>query len=86
MRTAIETGRSIEVIVEAMNSIEVEELKAILESISRDTALGPMTNPSAWQGGGKFDAARQTRKVIQAILDFKMEVSGIGNFLKVEGQ
>ena len=80
MRTSIETGRSIEVIVEAMNSIELGEIDAILKSLSRDEAIGPLVDPTLWGHGGMFDVARQTRKVLNAIRAFKIEVSGIGNF------
>ena len=83
MRESEEVGKSIEGIVETMNSVSIEELDSILQSISRDEALGPMIDPTLWGHGGKFEAARQTRKVIQAIRDFKMEVSGIGNLATV---
>ena len=83
MRTPEEVGKSIEGIVLAMNSVSIEELDSILQSISRDEALGPMIDPTLWGHGGKFEAARQTRKVIQAIRDFKAEVSGTGNFTNI---
>lgn len=82
MRTPERIGKSIEGIVKTMNSVSIEELDALLESTSRDTALGPMIDPTAWQGG-KFETARQTEKVIRAIRDFKVEVSGIGDFITV---
>lgn len=82
MRTPEEVGNSIEIIVEAMNSISIEELDALLKEISRDEAIGPLVDPTLWRDS-KFDTARQTRKVIQAIRDFKVEVSGIGNLTKV---
>lgn len=84
MRTPEEVGKSIEGIVVAKNSVSIDEIDNILRSISRDTALGPMVDPSTWQGGGKFDATRQTRKVMQAIRDFKAEVQGIGNLQKLD--
>ena len=83
MREPEEVGKSIEGIVETMNSVSIEELNSILQSISRDQALGPMIDPTLWGHGGKFEAARQTRKVRQAIRDFKVEVSGIGNLATV---
>ena len=83
MRTQEEVGKSIKGIVDAMNSISIDELNGILGSIGKDEALGPMLNPTFWQGGGMFEASRQTRKVIQAIHNFKVEVSGIGNFKAV---
>jgi len=84
MREPEEVGKSIEGLVVAINSVSSEELDSILSSISRDEAIGPMIDPTLWGHGGKFEAARQTRKVIQAIRDFKIEVSGIGNFAKMD--
>jgi len=79
MRTPDEVGKSIEKIIEAMNSISLEELDDILQSIKKDEALGPMLDPTAWQAGG-FEITKQIWKVIKAIQDFKAKVSGIGNF------
>ena len=81
MRTSVETGRNIEVIVETMNSIDMDELDALLESLSQDEAVGPLVDPTLWGQGGEFDVARKTRKVLKAIKAFKFEVSGIGKFL-----
>lgn len=83
MRTPEEVGEDIKSIVGAMNSVSIEELDSILQSISRDEALGPLIDPTLWGYGGKFEVAQQTRRVIQAIRDFKAEVSGIGNFVAV---
>lgn len=83
MRSPERVGNSIKGIVKAMNSISIEELDSILQSISRDEALGPMIDPTLWGHGGKFETARQTKKVIQAIRDFKVGVSGIGNFKRI---
>ena len=83
MRTSEEVGDSIKDIVKAMNSVSVKELDSILESISVDEAMGPILDPTTWQYG-RYEAANQTRTVIQAIRQFKIEVSGIGNFHKVK--
>ena len=83
MRTPEKVGNSIKGIVKAMNSVSIEELDSILRSLSKDEAIGPLLDPTLWRAG-KFEAARQTRKVIQAIRNFKMEVSGIGNFNNVK--
>ena len=79
-RAPEEVGKSIEGIVAAMNSISIEELDIILRSISRDSAIGPLLDPTYWRDTGMFEASHKTRKVVQAIRDFKVEVSGIGNF------
>lgn len=80
MRTPEEVGRSIEELVIAMNAISIEELDSILRSISRDSAIGPLLDPTYWRDSGMFELSHKTRKVIQAIRDFKVEVKGIGNF------
>ena len=83
MRTPEEVGVNIMDIVGAINSVSLEELDSILENISRNTTMGPLTDPTAWLGGQKFNEARLTKKAVQAIRDFKTEVSGIGNFTDV---
>lgn len=83
MRAPERIGKSLEAIVAVMNSISIEELDYILKDISRSETIGPMTDPTAWQGGRKFEEARQTRKVMLAIKAFKVEVSGVGNFAKL---
>ena len=79
-RTIPEVQQSITDIVTAMNSIRIEELNRMLESANREQTTGPMLDPTRFQGGEVFDAIRQTKKVLQAINDFKYEVSGIGKF------
>ncbi len=78
-RTIPEVQKSIEDLVKAMNSIRIEELSQMLQSANREETVGPMLDPTRYQMGG-FDAIRQTKKVLQAINDFKYAVSGIGNF------
>ena len=79
IRTAEQVQKSIEDIVQSMNSIRIEELNSMLESANREEAIDPMLDPARFTVGG-FEAVRQTKKVLQAIKDFKYEVSGIGNF------
>lgn len=78
-RPVVEVQKSIEDIVKAMNSIRVEELNSMLESANREQTMGPMLDPTRFQGGQVFDAIRQTKKVLEAIKTFKYEVSGIGS-------
>ena len=82
MRTPEEIGKSLTSIVVAINSVRMEELDAMLGNINRDGSIGPLLDPTAWQEG-MFQAATQTKHVMQAIRDFKVEVSGIGNFATV---
>ncbi len=74
-----EVAESLGRIIAAMNSVSIEKLDIVLAGIGRDEAIGPMVDPTAWQDN-RFDVSRQTKKIIQAIRDFKVEVSGIGNF------
>lgn len=83
MRTPEKVGESIQCIVKSINSVSIEELDSILSSISQDTTLSPLIDPTEWMEGGRFNAAMQTRQVIHAIKNFKKEVSGIGNFTNV---
>lgn len=76
---AQEIGDHLKVIVDNLNAITEEEFKEILRIESREEALGPLLNPTAFQRGG-FDLTCQTRKVIEGLLQFKREVSGIGDF------
>ncbi len=79
MRTPEEIGESMKDIIRAMNSISIEELDEVLGAGHREEALGPMLDSTAYQRG-MFEANRQTKKVLEAIRNFKVEVSGIGNF------
>lgn len=81
MRKPERIGKSIERIVKAMNSISIKELDMILEEGRRREALSLMLDPTAYQRGG-FEADRLTKKALEAIRSFKVEVSGIGNFAK----
>lgn len=83
MRDIERIGTSLTAIVTVMNSISIEELDYVLKDISRDTAIGPMLDPTAWLGEGKFDEARKTEKVLEAVKAFKKEVSGIGFFATI---
>ena len=80
VRTPAEIGESLKAIVEDMNSMSIKELDAFIQSINRDEAIGPLLDPMAWRDTGRFAAAAGTKRALQAIRAFKIEVSGIGNF------
>lgn len=84
MRTPEEIGVSLTLIVAAMNDISIEEIDAMLGNISRDSALGPMLDPTKWAREGLFEAAHKTQKVLGSIRQFKIDVSGMGNFKVVD--
>ena len=73
-------GASLRTLVVAVNAISEEDIAEILHSISRELSLGPMIDPTTWRDRNLFDTVRGTEKVIQALLDFKREVKGIGGF------
>lgn len=76
---AQEIGVHLKAIVDNLNAITEEEFKEILQVESREEALGPLLDPTAFQHRG-FDLTYQTQKVIRGLLQFKREVSGIGAF------
>ena len=63
-----------------MNALDPEVLDAMLRDLSRDSAIGPLLDPTLWRNEGLFDKAHKTEKVIRAIQAFKEEVKGIGFF------
>lgn len=77
---ARKVGVYLRALVVALNRLTEEDLEAVLSSISRDEALGPMIDPTRWRNGDLFGKAYDTRKVIQAVLILKKEVKGIGDF------
>ena len=84
MRTVEDVGQSLTDIVTAMNSISIEEIDAQVLEADKSEAIGPMLDPTLWAHGGMFEAARQTKKVMQSIREFKFAVSGIGHFRNVD--
>lgn len=70
-------------IVEAMNAMDIKDLTQMTSEISRDEAIGPLLDPTAWRGH-KFDEAKMIKTVVTAIINFKKEVSGIGRFTAVK--
>lgn len=71
------------VIVEAMNAMDIKDLVQMTQEISRDEAIGPLMDPTAWRDG-KFEEAAIIKTVVTAIIDFKKAVSGIGRFNDVK--
>lgn len=67
-------------LVITVNLISEEDIDEILRSASREMALGPLINPTTFMGGNLFDNLNGAEKVLWALLEFKKEVKGIGNF------
>lgn len=80
LQRAQEVGTCLKTLVVAANGITEEDLSELLAANSKELATGPLVDPTAWQSGGMFEANRQTTKVLRAILTFKQEVKGIGDF------
>ena len=55
-----EVEKSIEGIVRTINSVSIDELDSILQSINSDEALGSMIDPTLWGEGGKFEERRRS--------------------------
>lgn len=79
----LEIYQNMGVIVVAMNSIYIEDLKQMTQEISRDEAIGPLIDPTAWRDG-KFEEVSMVKITIKAVIDFKRAVSGIGRFHDVK--
>lgn len=77
---SLEIAKHLDNIIEHVNAITEEELVAYIGVGRREEAMGPMIDPTAWRDGGGFEASRQTIKVLQALIDFKRTVKGIGKF------
>lgn len=81
----ITLGRSLEIaphiegIVEHLNAITEEDLEALLKVGRRKEALDPLIDPTGWRDV-YGEADRQGMKALQALLDFKRTVKGIGKF------
>jgi len=79
----LEIYKKMAAIVLAMNAIDIGDLEKMTHEIARDEAIGPLLHPERWRDG-KFDEARLVKKVVNAVIAFKKEVSGIGRFDKVK--
>lgn len=79
----LEIYKKMGVIVEAMNAMDIKDLVQMTQEISRDEAMGPLMDPTAWRDG-KFEEATMIKTVVTAIIDFKKAVSGIGIFHNAE--
>ena len=77
---SISMGNKIKLLVKCINDITWGEIDEVIQSCDRDSALGPLVNPSKWTQE-VFDANHKTKKVMVALKEFKNKVHGIGNFL-----
>ncbi len=73
-------GGCLTLLITAVNSMTDEELGILLRDIGRETAIGPLLDPTAWSYGGKIREFEGMRKVLTALRTFKREVAGIGRF------
>ena len=53
-----------------LTQVSADEVKEILHGLSQDEAIGPLLNPSAWQGD-RFDANRRSRDFLEKLLALK---------------
>ena len=47
------------------------ELREIIQSAQRDSTIGPLTDPTAWQGGERFDQIHRTIEVCEALIQLR---------------
>ena len=48
-----------------------QSMRAAIERIKLETSIGPMTNPSAYQDGTRFENARQYKAVLVAAAELR---------------
>lgn len=77
---AQEVGAALKTLVVAINHISEEDIDEMLQSASREMALGPMIDPTAFRDGNLFGKIHDTEKVLRTLREFKKEVKGIGDF------
>jgi len=77
---AQEVGAALRTLIVATNHISEEDIDEMLRSASREMALGPMIDPTAFRDGNLFGKIHDTEKVLKALREFKKEVKGIGDF------
>ncbi|MBA7593467.1 hypothetical protein ES703_00387 [subsurface metagenome] len=73
-------GAALRTLIVAVNHITEEDIDEMLRSASREAALGPMIDPTAFRDGDLFGKLHDTQKVLRALREFKKEVKGIGDF------
>lgn len=77
---AQEVASHLKLLVVEVNSITKDDIGAVLKDISISETLGPILDPTGWRDENWFDKANGTKKVMQALLRFKEEVKGVGDF------
>lgn len=78
----LEIYKKMGAIVVAMNAMDIDDLAQTVREMDKDEAIGPLIDPTAWRDH-KFEEVGLVKKVVNAIITFKREVSGIGRFDKV---
>ncbi len=77
MERSTEVGEHIKALVEAMNGIEEEDIRGLLEAVSEKETMGSLLDPTRYMR--ESDGDRQGRRFLLSLLEFKRGVSGIGN-------
>ncbi len=55
-----------------LTKVTEDEINEILRGLNNDEAMGPLLNPSAWQGG-RFNVNRRSRTFLEKLLALKVE-------------
>ena len=53
-----------------LTQVSNNEIEEIMDGMSQDEAIGPLLDPSAWQGG-RFNANRRSRDFLEKLLALK---------------
>jgi len=74
-----EIETAIKTLVIICNHISEEDIDEMLSSANREITLGPLIDPTAFQGD-LFRKLYDVQKFLRALQTFKREVKGIGDF------
>lgn len=66
-------GLALHTILRILNEVPTDALIDAMNRIERETTIGPMTNPTAYLDGRRFDNAR----VYQTVLRHLAEIRGV---------
>lgn len=77
---AQEVGAALRTLIIAVNHISEEDIDEMLQSASKEMALGPMIDLTTFRDENLFGKIHDTQKVLRALKEFKKEVKGIGDF------
>ena len=77
MERSIQIGEGFKLLIEALNSFTEEELQELIHQANLKETMDPFIDPTRYRL--EAESIHLSKKFLQALLDFKGEVKGIGN-------